>query len=293
MPRFKATLASLAALALTACDNFEYHPYAADINGRTNIHATSIADIERLAAGRDTVRFAFITDSQGALDELRDAVAWLRGRRDVMFIVHGGDQSDFGLTREFLWTRDILDSSALPYLCLLGNHDCLGTGEHTFQTLYGAADFTLNASFLHIVALNTVALEYDYSHPVPDFHFMEDDFRATAALGDSVTSTIVLMHAPPLNEQFNNNVANIFERYVSQYPGLGDSDERYAADYPDTLRAATFRRGFCINGHCHRTETLDIFGDGRLYWGLTNTAGRQLMIFTVTREGYECETIHF
>lgn len=289
----RACLSLLVAVLATACDNFEYHPYAADISGRTDIHASSVAEIERRAAGSDTVRFAFITDTQGAYDELRDAVRYLRGRHDVMFLIHGGDQSDFGLTREFLWTRDILDTAALPYLCLLGNHDCLGTGEHTFTTLYGAADFTLNAAFLHIVAVNTVALEYDYSHPVPDFGFMESDIKSVATLGDSLRCTLVVMHAPPHNEQFNNNVANVFEHYISQYPGLGESDERYAADYPDTLLAATHRRGLCLNGHCHRTETLNIFGDGRLYWGLANAAEREMMIITVTREGYDCKTIHF
>lgn len=281
------------AALLASCRNFEYHPYAADIYGRTAIHASSIADIERLAAGRDTIRFAFLTDTQGAYDELRDAVAWLNTRPEVLFVVHGGDQSDFGLTKEFLWTRDILDDLHRPYLCLLGNHDCLGTGEHTFETLYGEANFSLNAAFLHLVALNTVALEYDYSKPVPDFRFIEADNASAAALADSLTATVVVMHAPPHDEQFNDNVANVFEHYVTQYPGLRAADPSYPADYADTLRAATREHGFCVNGHTHRNDIRQVFADGILYYGLANVADRQLLLFTITRQGYECETISF
>lgn len=292
--KLKHTLYYMAfAILLAGCRNFEYHPYAADVYGRTGISQQSIDEIERICAGRDTIRFAFITDTQGAYDELKDAVEWLASRPDVQFIVHGGDQSDFGLTKEFLWTRDILDRQPRPYLCLLGNHDCLGTGEHTYEVVYGKQNFSLNAAFLHIVGLNTVALEYDYSHPVPDFRFMEDDFTQAQALADSITNTVVVMHAPPHDEQFNDNVANVFEHYVTQYPGLGASDGHFPADYPDTLLAATRRRGFCANGHCHRDDIRQVFGDGVLYYGLTNAADRELLIFTMTRQGYECEKISF
>ena len=95
--------------AVISCDNFEYLPYAADFYGRTGIHATSIHDIEQSCAGKDTICFAFITDTQGSYDEMRDAMDVISKRKDVMFIIHGGDQSDFGMTKEFLWTRDILD----------------------------------------------------------------------------------------------------------------------------------------------------------------------------------------
>ena len=85
----------MAGMLLTACDMFEYHPYSIDINGRTNIHAENVERIEQLCKGRDVVRFAFVTDTQGCVDELEDAVADIRRRDDIDFIIHGGDQTDF------------------------------------------------------------------------------------------------------------------------------------------------------------------------------------------------------
>ena len=49
-------------------------------------------------------------------------------RGDVDFVVHCGDISDFGVTREFELQRDILEKLTMPYVVLIGNHDCLGSG---------------------------------------------------------------------------------------------------------------------------------------------------------------------
>lgn len=279
---------------LASCSNFEYLPYAADIDGPHNIHESSIEQIQRACQGRDTIRFAFITDSQGAYDEFKMAMDVIAQVPDVQFIVHGGDQSDFGITKEFVWARNILLSKSIPFVCLLGNHDCLGNGEHTFQYLYGNENFAFNASFLHFVGLNTVALEYDYSHPVPDFKFMENDCKQTLALGDSIAFTIVAMHSPPHDEQFNDNVDNVFQYYVTQYPGLRPSDPSYPShEGVEAVKRGTRRNGFCLNGHTHRLDIKNEFNDGVLYYGLADTKKRMLQIYTVTRHGYECETINF
>lgn len=277
-------------LSFVSCDNFEYHPYASDFYGRTAIHATALKEITELCEGKDTVCFAFVTDTQGSYDELEGAVDYIKKRDDVMFVIHGGDQSDFGLRKEFLWCRDIMDNLHKPYVCVIGNHDCLGTGEHTFDTLYGVENFSFNASFVHFVGLNTIALEYDYSNPVPDFMFMEDDINATLDT-DSLTNTVVFMHAPPYDEQFNNNVAKVFHRYVRAYPGLRDTDPRYDDTAGD--KVGTMKNGICLNGHTHRTDVKNIFDDGVLYYGLVNMEHRALQIYTITKDGYEVETITF
>ena len=74
-----------------SCSNFEYIPYGADIDGPHDLHAKNIADIERICQGCDTIRFAFITDSQGAYDEMKAAMDVIDRVGNVQFIVHGGD----------------------------------------------------------------------------------------------------------------------------------------------------------------------------------------------------------
>ena len=48
-----------------------------------------------------------------------------------------------GETKEFLWARDFLNKLRVPYVCLLGNHDCLGTGFDVYQKVFGSDNFAL------------------------------------------------------------------------------------------------------------------------------------------------------
>ena len=83
----------------------------------------------------------------------------------IDFVIHGGDMSDFGVTKEFLWQRDIMNGLKVPYVALIGNHDCLGTGEETYKTVFGPTNFSFIAGNVKFVCLNTNALEYDYPSP--------------------------------------------------------------------------------------------------------------------------------
>ncbi len=271
-----------AALAFQSCDVFEYHPYSVKLDGNHNINIVNAARIE--AAGLSTpFKFAFISDTQGSYDETSAAIESMVSRGDIDFIVHGGDMADFGLPKEFLWCRDILDSCGIPYVVALGNHDCLDNGENTFSYIFGPDNFSFNIGPLHLVVVNTVALEYDYSRPVPDFDFIERDIAEVDSLnasGAGITHTVIAMHSRPYDEQFNNNVAKPFNYYISSYPGMQpEGNERPC--------------GFCINGHNHSLDMMDIFNNGILYYQVPNVAKRMYFVFTITDGGYEYEAVDF
>ena len=281
-----------ACMMLSACDLFEYHPYSTDINGRTNIHAESIKQIEQQCKDKSVIRFAFVTDTQGSVDELKDAIADIRKRGNIDFIIHGGDQSDFGLPKEFVWCRDLLESSRLPYLAVIGNHDCLGNGEHTFKYMYGNPNFSFNAGFVHFICLNTVALEYDYSNPVPDLKFIEADKDSVLALNeqtsDSIIHTVAVMHSRPGDEQFNNNLTHVFNYYLEQFPGAGENAEVYDSGIGDV---GVKKHAFCVNGHNHCDDIRDIFGNGMTYYGCIDMSERVYYVFTITKDGYDYDRI--
>ena len=92
--------------------------------------------IEAKCLGKSTIRFIAMGDSQRWYDETVDFVNAVNKRDDIDFVVHGGDFSDFGLTDEFLWQRDIMNGLHVPYVALIGNHDCLGTGAETYKAVF-------------------------------------------------------------------------------------------------------------------------------------------------------------
>lgn len=258
--RFAAALPAVL-LLLQSCEVIDYHPYDADFRGACDINARNAERIEQACAGRTRLRFAVISDTQRWYDETAAAVRSINGRGDIDFVIHCGDLTDFGATREFVWMRDELEKLVPPYVCLLGNHDCLATGVRVFRRMYGEPDFSFTAGDVHFVCVNTNALEYDYSVPVPDFAFLRAD---RDALPSGVRRTVVAMHAAPFSDQFNNNSADVFEYHISQYPALQ----------------------FCLCGHQHSTTVFEPFGDGVLYYECGAAKHRQYLVFTL-EEGKE------
>lgn len=252
----------------SSCSLIDYHPYDARIDGETGINARNTERIEANLKGKSSLRFAVISDTQRWYDETRAAVRSINARSDIDFIVHCGDLSDFGATKEFEWMRRELQELKQPYVCLLGNHDCLGTGGDVFREMYGDPNFSFNAGYTHFVCLNTNAYEYDYSVSIPDFSYIKADQEN---LPDSIRQTVVVMHAQPYSEQFNNNVAEVFQEKIRLYPGLQ----------------------FCLCGHGHHLEINDLFSDGILYYECSSIDKRKYIVFTINEEGYSHEVVGF
>ena len=154
-------------------------------------------------------------------------------------------------------------------MVLLGNHDCLGTGADTFRYLFGDPNFAFNAGDTHFLCLNSNAFEYDYSVAIPDFGFITADREALPA---TVRRTVVAMHAQPTSDQFNNNVANLFQYEIRRYPGLA----------------------FCMCGHEHKLQVNEWFGDGILYYECGAAKKRQYIVFHLLSNGsYDYEVVNY
>lgn len=268
MMKFLNRVTLLSVCTLFSCNLIEYHPYDVDVTGPTGINERNMKLIETSCEGQDTIRFAVISDTQRWYDETQAAVRSINADPTIDFVVHCGDISDFGVTKEFMWMRDILQNLHVPYVCLIGNHDCLGTGEATFCRVFGKTNFSFTAGNNHFLCLNTNAFEFDYSVPIPDFGFMRTDCDSVA---EHVTRTVVAMHAKPFTEQFNNNVVLPFQDELHKFPGLA----------------------FCICGHDHRFSIDEPFRDGIPYYECGAAKSRAYLVFTLTPEDYAYEEVHY
>lgn len=251
------------------CDLFEFHPYDGNIKGERGINEKNISRIEQICAGKETIRFAFISDTQGWYNETEDCVNHLNKQDDIDFVIHGGDISDFGMTKEFMWMRDILNKLTVPYVVIIGNHDCLANGTYIFNTIFGNDNFSFLAGNVKFICLNTNALEYDYSKSIPDFSFMENEYNEHR---EGHEKTVFAMHVPPFGDQFNNNVAYVFHRFVKEFPKLQ----------------------FCLYGHEHHLNAKALFEDEVMYYSTPNINKRQYLIFTIKPDNeYIYEVVDF
>ena len=261
-------LLCLTVLLLSSCSKvFDIHPYDVNVHGEKDINAKQMKVIESKFADKKTLRVAFISDTHLWLADAKDQVADLNNR-DIDFVVHCGDLSDTATNDEFEWSRDILYGLNYPFVALIGNHDFLGTGDQTYEVMYGAFDFSFIAGRVKFLCLNTNATEYDYMAAVPNFDYMEEQFTTDT---DKFDRTVVIMHAAPYSDQFNNNVCKAFRRYLDFAPGLM----------------------CCVYGHDHNDTVSDIYGDGLMFYGIDCAAHRNYRIMTITEDGYEMEQIFY
>jgi hypothetical protein len=247
-------------LFLSSCDLFEYHPYDTQIFDQTDINQNNITKIEQSDDQSDTLRFVLIGDTQRHYDETEDFVDVINQRNDIDFVIHGGDITDFGLSKEYQWMYDILKKLNVPFVTLIGNHDVLGHGKEVYLEVFGDYNFSFISHRTRFICLNTNALEFDYSTPVPDFDYMLGFINDTA----DVDQTIVVMHAPPYSDEFNNNSALMYNYIVEQYKNLR----------------------FCLHAHNHQFEINDFFDNGILYYGCEDISKKTYLVFTVTPDSY-------
>lgn len=254
----------LATMILVSCEVFDVHPYDGNVHGETQLNAGNAGLIEERTRDKEEIRFAVISDTQRWYDELEAAVKSINARGNIDFVIHCGDMSDFGITKEFEWQRSVLQKLEVPYVALLGNHDCLGSGREVYRTMFGSENFSFVAGGVRFICLDTNALEYDFSQPVPDLKYMKGFVGA-----DDVRASVVAMHVKPFDEEFNNNVNEVFHYYIRHLQ--------------NPL--------FAVCGHGHVTQEFDLFGDGFIYYEITCGKDRQYYVFTINDEGYEYETV--
>ncbi len=258
-------------LSLVACDKgmFDVHPYDTHYKGGINLNATNISLIETRYRNCDTLRVAFISDTHLWHKEFREEVKSINSNDSIDFVVHCGDFTDTGTTREFEWGWNIIKKLNKPYVVLIGNHDFLGTGDEVWKKEFGTAlDFSFIAARTKFICINTNATEYDYMAAVPNFDYIQQQFYADSADFDR---TVFVMHACPGSDQFNNNVKGMFDYVIKLFPGLQ----------------------CCIYGHDHSRTAIDIFHDGVMWYGIDAAVHRNYQIFTFTPNGYRYETVHF
>ena len=255
-------------MIMSGCDMIEYHPYDLDIDGEKHINETSIEQISKSTQGKKEIKFAVISDTQRWYDETEDAVEFINKMDDLDFVLHTGDISDFGLKMEFIKQRDILNKLRYPYVTIIGNHDCLGSGPSVFEIIFGEQNFSFDAGDVHFVCINTNGLEFERDEEVPNLTFIGEDMEK---VDPKIKKTVLAMHAGPFSDQFNGGVCEVVHKALKEFPDFQ----------------------FGVYGHGHHTSVDEFFNDGITYYECACGKAREMLRFTINEEGYTYEMLTY
>ena len=136
-----------------------------------------------------------------------------------------------------------------------------------YENIYDDFNFSFKFRNTRFICLNTNALEFDYSTPVPDFDYMYGFLTDTA----DVKRTIVAMHAPPFDPQFNNNSDQTFKNILERYSSLL----------------------FCLHADRHKRMENDYFNNGIKFIGCDDIEGRNYLLFTIAGNSYSYQVVYF
>ncbi len=249
------------------CDFIDYHPYAGNLEFK-NLTAQNVAKIKALEekyASQPSFQIAFISDTQGFFEETADMVKDVN-RRNVAFVLHGGDLTNYAFTDEFERMHRALAKLQAPYVTVIGNHDCLGDGDKIYLKMYGPLDHSFTFLQNKFILLNTNYLEF-FDGSVPDVNWLERELQNAPA---NVVNTFVLSHIAPHNFEANPNkkqaVADLMRKY----------DVRLS-----------------LHGHTHGYRDEQPFDDGIRYVSAASANKRSYVLITVTGDQATYQKIDF
>ncbi|WP_227006298.1 metallophosphoesterase family protein [Rufibacter latericius] len=257
-------------MLLVSCEElFEYHPNQIRLKSdEKNLTALNLQRIARQPAG-DTLRLLVMGDTQRFYDETVDFVRAANSFSDIDFVIHLGDISDFGMSKEFQWVHDIMKDLRWPYLTVIGNHDLLGNARKVYQQMFGALNYTFVYGHTKFVFLDTNGREYGFNGHIPDLDWLAEELRPEA--DETWSQAIVVSHIPPFDSDFDAALEMPFHEVLSNSGKVSLS----------------------LHGHRHGWSSETTYDDDILYHVTTTVKKRGFTYLKVWDRGYAVEQISY
>ncbi len=253
-------------LFLAACDIIEYSPnqiilkeYERDLNRK---------NIEKLQANspEDTLRFVLMGDTQRFYDEAESFVKSVNKLKDIDFVIHAGDISDFGLSQEFEWIAKIMSDLNVPYVTAVGNHDLIANGSKVYRKMFGPMNFSFILSGVKFVFYDSNSIEYGYDGSTPDLAWIAGELGT-----DDFDWAIPVAHMPPYSEDTDLT-----------------KEEALAG-----ILGSTGKVKLSLHGHEHAFSVVEKYDNGVTYVVSTTVNKKGYAIISFYDGNFEVEEVYY
>ncbi|MFB9862933.1 metallophosphoesterase family protein [Rufibacter immobilis] len=263
-------LLSLLVLSLVSCEDlFEYHPNQIRLeDSEKNLTARYLQRLQKQTP-QDTLRILVMGDTQRFYDETEAFVDKANTFPYIDFVIHLGDISDFGMSKEFGWVHDIMEDLKWPYLTVIGNHDMLGNSRKVYAQMYGPMNYSFTYGSAKFIFIDTNGREYGFNGKVPDLDWLAQELNPTEP--QPWTQAIVVSHVPPFDSDF---------------------DQQLELPFHNTLVSSN-KVALSLHGHRHNWGSEVKYGDDILYHVTTTVKKRGFTYLKVWNQGYSIEQIAY
>lgn len=260
-------------ILFSGCEQFEYHAYETN---RYNppAEASNAYNLQLLnkIGQKDTLRLIFIGDTQRYYDDLKDAVQAINNVDEVDAVIIAGDLVEFAFSKEYQWVAEELVKLKVPFLTVVGNHDCLANGIEAYKHIYGPLNYSFTWNRIRFIMHNTNSREFSFDKSAPDLDWM------TQALADenNYDYSLFVSHVPPYHDDF---------------------DEELEYEYTQIIRNSK-NTLLAVNGHQHYYALNQPYQDGIWYLNTSSPANRAYAYVTLytkddAQKKFDCAMVQF
>jgi Icc protein len=262
----KYSISLLCFLLFSCKDLFQFNPNQIVLkDSEKDLNNKNVQRIQSLPV-LDTLRFILMGDTQRWYDESVDFVASANQQRNISFVIHAGDISDFGLTQEFKWINEIMIKLKYPYVTVIGNHDIVANGPDVYTKMYGALDYAFEFGDHKFIFVNTNSLEYGLDGSTPNLPWL----RSELANNPRNKHNVVIGHVPPFDADFDKNLEK---------------------EYAKILAEGHVK--FTLYGHQHAYKDGVFYDDGVHYYLTTNVGARGYLVISTWNNGYSVDKVNY
>lgn len=200
-------------IIISSCDKvFDFSPYESNLPD--GYKSTTEKQLGKLALmkfqDQDTIIVDLISDSHIYHKELRRVINKINDDNRADLVLHLGDFTDGGYQQEYIYSYELMDRLTMPWLTVIGNHDCLSNGESVYKTMFGYEQYEFDLREWHIIVWNSVI--WELGDRIPDLEWLEK--KLAAVKGQNI---IVATHIPSWDDQLREKWGDQFENIIAKY----------------------------------------------------------------------------
>jgi Icc protein len=250
---------------LSGCESSVRSPDQLTLDeSETNLTQKNLERISKIEL-EDPNRFSFaiVADSHTDYDDFGDIIEDINTKPELSFVIHAGDFTDFGVLGEYRSTKGILTELSIPYVTVIGNHDCWTNGKQIYEKMFG--DFNYSFVFYEYKFIFLDANTLANGGEPPDFDWLENELSDH----DLYNLVFPIVHIPPFDFTWSDELENRFKQLMVE------NDVHLS-----------------IHGHKHYYWYGERYNDGVKYLVVDNARGRNYCIVSVDGVSFNVEKIN-